>query len=62
VLNRETAGLQAAIGNQACVQNEEKRRQNEIGERDGGEEKQHLGWIAHYHSVHKYPPARPRLL
>ncbi len=54
MLNREAAGLQAAVRHQTGVQDEKERRQNEIGQGDAGKKKQHLGWVAHHHRKHKY--------
>jgi hypothetical protein len=52
VLNRERACLQPAIGDQARLQNEKKRRQNQIGENDGGEPEQELCRIVTHRHVH----------
>src|SRR5688500_8099817 len=56
MLDREAAGLQTSIGNQARMQNEKKRRQHEIGKSNRRKEKQHVGWISHHHGEHRFLP------
>src|SRR5581483_8468226 len=60
VLNCKAAGLQAAVGDEARVQNEEKGRQNEVGQDHRRKQEQHLRRVAQ-HRVHRQALALERL-